>query len=426
MSSAEPAAATARHTAVALHGSEHGLEGPLKGYHHETYVLPWPQTDGDGPGEAGRWKCREPRAGLLWFDRRCFASEEELLCALARLPVDLPVPEVRPVGACRLQRFVEGSTLGSLHRSGRPVPDRYVDQLLKVFRELATIRTGSVDVARRCDPADRAVDGDTTHFLDRLVRFVEDRVYRAHHAEYGPLFAALGVPDDALERFGQRLGRLAPRPFCLLHGDLHRENFIVDGDDRLWVIDWELAMLGDPLYDLATHLYLTRYPADQERRVVERWRTEVERVLPGASKGYEQDLPRLHAFKRVQSVYTDVIRTAMTLAERPTRPGPWTLWRPGPWALWRAAVKLRRVLAAARQPLQLPAVPGVLGAVVALRGWLRGRVASEAGERAASGAGVGAEGRTASGAGARAGERAAGATPAGGGTAPPTPGSRPR
>ncbi|NBE51503.1 phosphotransferase [Streptomyces boluensis] len=387
MSSAERVAGSAaRSTAETLHGSAHGLEGPLKGYHHETYVLPWPQGHGEGAGEhgpgehgpgehgpgergpgasgaGGRWKCREPRAGLLWFDRRCFFSEEELLCALARLPVDLPVPEVREVGGCRLQRFIEGRTLGSLHRAGHRVPERYVEQLLQVFGQLATVRPGQVDVARRCDPADRAVGGDTTHFLDRLVRFVDDRVYRAHHATYGSLFAALGIPDDAFTRFGERLGPLAPRPFCLLHGDLHRENFIVDGDRRLWVIDWELAMLGDPLYDLATHLYLTRYPADQERRVVERWCAAAERVLPGASRGYEEDLPWLLAFKRVQSVGTDVIRTAMSLSERSARPGP--------WALWRAAAKLRRVLVAAREPLQLAVVPGVLDTATALRSWLR-------------------------------------------------------
>ncbi|CAM5643364.1 hypothetical protein SGRIM128S_09667 [Streptomyces griseomycini] len=34
--------------------------------------------------------------------------------------------------------------------------------------------------------------------------------------------------------------------------------FIVDPQGGLWVIDWELAMIGDPLYDLATHLHLMR------------------------------------------------------------------------------------------------------------------------------------------------------------------------
>lgn len=42
-------------------------------------------------------------------------------------------------------------------------------------------------------------------------------------------------PEDALARFGERIGVLAPRSFCLLHGDPHRENLIVDGAGRLWV-----------------------------------------------------------------------------------------------------------------------------------------------------------------------------------------------
>ncbi|MFC7309415.1 phosphotransferase [Streptomyces monticola] len=363
MSSAEPAAPPARqHTAVALHGGEHGLEGPLQGYHHDTYVLPWPEPDGEDAARAGRWKCREPRPGLLWFDRRCFQSEEELICALSRFrDVDVPVPEVRPVGECKLQRFIEGRTLASMRRSGRRVPEHYVSQLMEVFGQLAKVRPKDLHIERRCEADDRADDGDTNHFIERLVHFVEKRVYRAHQAVYGSLFAALGVPDDALDGLKKRLVGFAPRPFCLLHGDLHRENFIVDGDGRLWVIDWELAMLGDPLYDLATHLYLTRYPARQEKRVVAEWCARVEGVLPGASKGYENDLPRLRAFKCAQSVYTDVIRTAITLGAGPSRPGPWTLVR--------SAVKLRRVLAAAREPLELPAVPGRLRIARALRDW---------------------------------------------------------
>ncbi|MDQ8704805.1 phosphotransferase [Streptomyces sp. LHD-70] len=353
MSSAEPAADPAGHAAGTLLGGDHRIVGPLTGHHHETYVLRL-------PGEDGRWKIREPRSGVLHADRRCFHSEEDVICGLAELPVELPVPEVREVGGCRLQRFVEGATLATLTGAEGRVPERYVDQLMPVFGGLGSVRPGRLNVERSCDPADRAEDGDTTYFLGRLVHFAEHRVYRARHATYGSLFAALGVPDEALRRYAERLGMLAPRPFCLLHGDLHRENLIVDGADRLWVIDWELAMLGDPLYDLATHLYLTRYPAEQERSVVERWCAEIERVLPGGSKGYEDDLPRLRAFKCVQSVYTDVIRTAMTLSERPEDPAESA----------RAAAKLVRVLHAARTPLELPSVPDASGAEAALREWL--------------------------------------------------------
>lgn len=38
---------------------------------------------------------------------------------------------------------------------------------------------------------------------------------------------------------------------CLLHRDLKLTNFLVDEKGKMWIIDWENAILGDPLYDLA-------------------------------------------------------------------------------------------------------------------------------------------------------------------------------
>lgn len=69
-------------------------------------------------------------------------------------------------------------------------------------------------------------------------------------------------------------------------------------------------MLGDPLYDLATHLYLMRFPADQHRRVIRDWCRVVEHIRPGSSRGWEHDLPLILDFKRAQSVFTDVIRVS--------------------------------------------------------------------------------------------------------------------
>lgn len=41
-----------------------------------------------------------------------------------------------------------------------------------------------------------------------------------------------------------------PSPTCFIHGDAFPENFIDDGQ-RVWLIDWEYAGLGDPAIDLA-------------------------------------------------------------------------------------------------------------------------------------------------------------------------------
>ena len=66
------------------------------------------------------------------------------------------------------------------------------------------------------------------------------------------------------DRLEEALGAPAvPRP-C--HNDLLRANFIADGD-RVWIIDWEYAAMGDPAFDLgnfAVHHQLT----DEEETVL--------------------------------------------------------------------------------------------------------------------------------------------------------------
>ncbi|MFB7595672.1 phosphotransferase family protein [Streptomyces sp. NPDC056160] len=355
-------ASGARLHAVEASGDPGRVEGPLQGYHHETYVFAL--AGESGALRPGRWKCREPRSDLLWFDRRCFVSEEQLLAALhGRIG---RIPDLVRVGGIGLQRFIEGRTLGALCASGNAVPGGLFRQIVDLFGQLVEVTPGMLTVERRCESADRPADGDTAAFLERLVHFAEERVYARNLPVFGGLFADLRIDGEAFKRLRKHLKGLRERPFCLLHADLHRENFIVDAERRLWTIDWELAMFGDPLYDLATHLYLMRYPRGQARRMTEAWRRTAEAVRPGSSRGWEHDLPLLVDFKKAQSVFTDVIRTALSLAAD-AGAGPDPDWQ----HLAELGGKLHRVLVAAAFPLALESVPAPATVVAALARWHR-------------------------------------------------------
>ncbi|MFF1319147.1 MULTISPECIES: phosphotransferase family protein [Streptomyces] len=341
------------------------VEGPLEGYHHETYVisLPCAASEDEEDADPVRAKCRSPRGELLWFDRRCFASEEQLLEALQGRITG--VPDLIEVGEIRLQRFIEGRTLGSRYAAGRMVPEPVLDQILSLFRQLIDVSRESLNAERRCLPVDHAEDRDCAGFLEGLVRFAEERVYRDNLASFKDLFGALGVDEDSFDALRKHVvvPGLAERPFCLLHADLHRENFVLDRTSRLWTIDWELATFGDPLYDLATHLYLMRYPAKQERLLVEGWCAVAEEVRPGSTAGWQDDLPRLLDFKRAQSVFTDVIRATQIVDD-----GAFS------WRRWPIeARRVQRVLAQAAVPLRLGSVPSLRAVAAALLDWHRAR-----------------------------------------------------
>ncbi|WUN16210.1 phosphotransferase [Streptomyces phaeochromogenes] len=355
--SPEPSATRLRASDLSDHSDE--VEGPLCGYHHETYAFPLSAEA--GADKKGRWKIREPREELLWFDRRCFKSEYELLYLLQRR-IDV-IPEVAPVGGVDLQRFVEGVTLGERHPSGEAVPGAVFEQILELFRQLIAVTSSdTLLVKRKCKPMDRAEEGNSEEFLERLIVFTQEHVYKRNLQKYKGLFGDLGIGSNSFEYLRKHVDGLTSRPFCLLHADLHRENFILDSADKVWAIDWELAMLGDPLYDLATHLHLMRYPVQQEREIIQRWRGIAEEVREGSSEGWIKDLPRLRDYKKAQSLFTDVIRETQSLVVA----GGF-----GPRRLREASLRVRDVHRAAAEPLGMTSRPSLLEIEAALLRWGR-------------------------------------------------------
>ncbi|MFJ8858746.1 phosphotransferase family protein [Streptomyces sp. NPDC102451] len=354
-------------------GLEYGdraIEGPLRGHHHETYVIPLPPGNTLG-AVSRRGKVRERRPGLFGYDRRCFRSEEPLLAALQGRVQRIPeIIEVAP--GVLLQGFVEGRTLGRGVLPSRPLSPRHGDQLGQLLAEMAAIKSGEIDVEQICHAEDLAEEGDCAGFLDRLIHFTYERVYQEHGAPYHGLFEQLGVDGTALESMVERAGRLASRPFTLVHGDLHRANFIVDRRGDLWTIDWELALFGDPLYDLATHLHLMRYPERERERICRIWQSSVESARPDATAGWRQDLPVLLAYKQAQSVYTDVIRGALALEQQ----GGKLNWRKLP----RVARRVQLALAGAQEVPGMPAAPTLRQVASAYAQWFgtRSRVTASA------------------------------------------------
>ncbi|MEX1254215.1 MAG: phosphotransferase family protein [Dehalococcoidia bacterium] len=72
--------------------------------------------------------------------------------------------------------------------------------------------------------------------------------------------AAMGVTgtDDALAWLEAHKGMVMPEEASLCHNDFHPQNIVVDDEQRLSVIDWSGAALGDRHCDIASTLVLMR------------------------------------------------------------------------------------------------------------------------------------------------------------------------
>ena len=62
-------------------------------------------------------------------------------------------------------------------------------------------------------------------------------------------------------------------PIRPCHNDLLSANFIVDGD-RLWIVDWEYAGMGDPFFDLGNFAVNHELDADGEQTLLDAYGSE--------------------------------------------------------------------------------------------------------------------------------------------------------
>ncbi|GGS84774.1 aminoglycoside phosphotransferase family protein [Streptomyces cinerochromogenes] len=315
------------------------------GYHHRNHVVPLTGPPaallGREPGTLVT--VRVPRPDAVPVVIRTWPGEPEILRAVRGV---LPrVPECLAAGpGFAVHSFVDGAVLADVCGPGKPVDGPLLTELAELLAAVVQVRGGALPPLPAHWPGNHT---DSQGFLRTLAHLADQQIRRPHQQRYGGLFTALGVPEDALARFADRVPAMTRRPFGLLHGDLHRGNLVLPADGGPpHCVDWELACYGDPLHDLAVHLVRMRYPEHQRREVVDAWAEAVHRVRPAATAGLSRDLRHYLAFEHAQSLYADVIRAARSL-ERSF----------GRERLARATAAVRDALRAAAGPLRLGRVP---------------------------------------------------------------------
>ena len=199
----------------------------------------------------------------------------------------------------QILEFIDGEQLDAFAPRGVPVPSHVIGDVGEAFSQLGAIPRGKIPPL----PADWPADGKTAEFARRLSAITES-VYERFLPEYGELFTSLGIPSDPLALVLARWTTLHPRPFRLLHTDLHRKNMIVSRG-RTYFLDWELALWGDPVYDLAVHLHKMGYSPSEYEAAQAAWLAAVPRE---ASEGWEPNLGAYLTHERVKSAIVDTVR----------------------------------------------------------------------------------------------------------------------
>lgn len=124
----------------------------------------------------------------------------------------------------------------------------------------------------------------TLHANRDFPQFVEvydviDSLVRSLELQLGPFPETIEQYFTFIRPLRQVLSGSAQLASC--HNDLNPRNLLYDGD-RLWIVDWEAASLGDPELDLATAINFLFFSHTKEERFLEsyfgRAPTELERA----------------------------------------------------------------------------------------------------------------------------------------------------
>ncbi|MFF7250378.1 aminoglycoside phosphotransferase family protein [Embleya sp. NPDC008237] len=242
---------------------------------------------------------RIPIHGADGMDLRMWPEHEVIRAVAPSVSVIPAVLHVSHDPAFQIHRFIPGDVLDTIAPRGESVPAHVAGDVVRFFRNMSRVPLDALPAL----PADWPKDGDTAGFGTLLSAVTAD-VWRRFREPYASLYAALGVPADPLGRVEADWATMTRRPFRALHCDIHRKNLIV-ASGRTYFLDWELALWGDPLYDLAVHLHKMDYFPDEAEAVCDGWLAAMPADMRSEALA---DLPAYIRHERVKSALVDTVR----------------------------------------------------------------------------------------------------------------------
>lgn len=237
--------------------------------------------------------------------------EADVLAAVA--PHVPSAPRLVHAGAdpdFQIHEFVEGRRVDDLAPDGKPLPEPVLEAIGTFFAHLLRVPPYALPPV----PPDWPRDGDTPAFAGRLLGLVRTIRHRGD-ASTSALYDALGVPGDPCALLQARAAALPARPFRLLHADIHRKNMILTGQNHVVFLDWELALWGDPVYDLADHLHKTSPTPADRTAITTAWHHA---APPECREQWHEALDYYLAYEAVKSAIVDTVRWGRRIATEPS------------------------------------------------------------------------------------------------------------
>jgi len=215
------------------------------GITNHNYIV-W--VDG-GPPQGEKYVLRVPGTGTdMFIDRNV---ERSNMIEVAKTGVGPAVAyQIDPEGGLVID-FVEGDVMHPETIAGHPERLKQVVETVKVFHKGATF-------------------AHQIKIFDMLRHYT--KIAADIDAPMPPELASLLKEMDVIEK---ATAARPPRDVAC-HNDLLSENFIVDANDKMWVIDWEYGGTTDPFFDLGDFVMEHPFTREEERLIIETYCGEMD------------------------------------------------------------------------------------------------------------------------------------------------------
>lgn len=199
--------------------------------------------------------------------------------------------------AIQIYDFVNGQLLDDFAPKGASLSKAITGEINSFYEKLRTVPLTELPEL----PSNWPAEGDSVAFACMLSSFT-DAIFRKYSESHGQFFERLQIPKDPISCLSW--SNLSSRPFCLLHSDIHRKNVIIAEDGGLCLLDWELAMWGDPLYDLAVTIHKMKLVDGDRELLIQGWT----RASGLSDNAIREDLVRYLEHEVVKSAIVDAVR----------------------------------------------------------------------------------------------------------------------
>ena len=259
------------------------------------------------------------RRGVRELDLRVL-PEFEIVSAVSSIPeaaahVPIAVAKNEDLDAA-LYTYVGRVSLNDVSPKGTPLDRQCLESIATISGAVARVPEPTLAHWKTYQNSRFAILGigpdENTY---SIVRAVLIETYERMRAQDDDVLTALGLPSvEQLTSLTE--AAVHERKPVLAHGDIHRRNLRAGAiPGQVQLIDWEMALVGDAVYDLAVALWKLKLTSRDQQTFLKLWESM---LPPDRTDGWSEDVWTYSRLESLKTAIVHVYRSADALGAQPS------------------------------------------------------------------------------------------------------------